>query len=81
MIWFILVLILILLALAVGYYIFNSVFLYNDQMKGDKDSAIDPSSIDSETDMMRPTAARYYAFRAPYIDEFEKLELKESPFL
>jgi len=78
MIWFLIALIVILLlALAVGYYIFNSVFLYNDQMKGDKESAIDPSSIDSDTDMMRPTAARYYAFRAPYIDEFEKLDLKE----
>ncbi|MBQ2583346.1 MAG: hypothetical protein II577_05550, partial [Erysipelotrichaceae bacterium] len=78
MIWFIVILIVILLlAMAVGYYIFNSVFLYNDQMKGDKESAIDPSSIDSETDLMRPTAARYYAFRAPYIDEFEKLDLKE----
>lgn len=71
------VLLIILASLGIGYFIFNSVFLYNDQMKGDKESAIDPSSIDSETDMMRPTAARYYAFRAPYIDEFEKLDLKE----
>ena len=68
---------LVILSLVGGYYVFNSVFLYNDQKKGDKESAIDPSSIDSESDLMRPTAGRYYAFRAAYIDEFEKLDLKE----
>ena len=73
----IILLLAVLLSMVAGYYIFNSVFLYNDQQKGDKESALDPSSIDSETDLMRPTAARYYAFRAPYIDEFEKLDLRE----
>ena len=78
MIWILIILLIVLLlSMAAGYYIFNSVFLYNDQMKGDKESAIDPSSIDSESDLMRPTAARYYAYRAPYIDAFEELELKE----
>jgi len=73
----IVLLVVVLLALAAGYYVFNSVFLYNDQVKGDKESAIDPSTIDTQSDLMRPTAGRYYAFRAPYIDEFDKLELKE----
>ncbi|MBR4469778.1 MAG: alpha/beta hydrolase [Erysipelotrichaceae bacterium] len=73
----VLFLLLVIASLAAGYYIFNSVFLYNDQNKGDKDSALDPSSIDSETDLMRPTAGRYYAFRAPYIDAFNELDLKE----
>ena len=68
---------LLLLCLAAGYHIFNSVFLYNDQHKGDTESALDPSSIDSESDLMRPTAGKYYAFRAPYIEAFEKLDLKE----
>ena len=73
-----LILLLLLFAsLGAGYYIFNSVFLYNDQQKGDKESALDPASIDSESDLMRPTAGRYYAFRAPYIDEFDQLDLKE----
>ncbi|MBO4918543.1 MAG: hypothetical protein J5365_00145, partial [Erysipelotrichaceae bacterium] len=78
MIWILIILLIVLLlSMAAGYYIFNSVFLYNDQKKGDKESAIDPSSIDSESDLMRPTAARYYAYRSPYIDAFEELELKE----
>jgi fermentation-respiration switch protein FrsA (DUF1100 family) len=78
MLWlFIVLFIILLLCMAAGFYIFNSVFLYNDQQKGDKDSALDPSTIDSDTDLMRPTAGRYYAFRAPYIDAFDKLDLKE----
>ena len=77
MIWLILIIVFIVLSVAAGFFIFNSVFLYNDQMKGDKESALDPSSIDSDTDLMRPTAARYYEFRGPYIDEFDKLDLKE----
>ena len=78
MFWVLLVLIiLLLLALAAGFFIFNSVFLYNDQNKGDTTSALDPDSIDSPTDLMRPTAARYYAYRAPMIEKFDKLPLKE----
>ena len=69
--------VIVLVALAIGFYIFNSVFLYNDQQKGDKESALDKEAIDTESDLMRPTAGRYYAFRAPYIDEFDKLDLKE----
>ena len=37
MIWVLIVVaVIVLLSMAVGYYIFNSVFLYNDQKKGDK---------------------------------------------
>lgn len=78
MFWVLLILIiLLLLALAAGFVIFNSVFLYNDQNKGDDSSALDPSTIDSDSDLMRPTAGKYYAFRAPYIRKFNELPLKE----
>ena len=78
MFWLLLILIaVIFLLMAAGFYIFNSVFLYNDQNKKDKDSALDPASIDSETDLMRPSAGRYYAFRAPFIDEMNALPFKE----
>ena len=44
MFWVLLVLVvLLLLGLAAGFYIFNSVFLYNDQNKGDTTSALDPA--------------------------------------
>ena len=82
MFWVLLIiLIILLLAMAAGFFIFNSVFLYNDQNKGDYDSALDPDSIDAETDLMRPTAARYYAFRRPMIEKMDKLKFKELSIL
>lgn len=67
------VLLLIILSLAAGFYIFNSVF---DNSKQGATKA-DPDSIDSETDLMRPTARVYYAYRDPLIEEFDKLQFKE----
>ena len=82
MFWVLLIiLIILLLAMAAGFFICNSVFLYNDQNKGDYDSALDPDSIDAETDLMRPTAARYYAFRRPMIEKMDKLKFKELSIL
>ncbi len=74
MIWIILIIILfIVLSLAGGYYVFNSVFLYKDKSKSDPD----PDFIDSEKDLMRPTSRRYIEERKPYMEEMEKLQFKE----
>ena len=78
MIWVLIgIIIILILLLAGGFYVFNSVFLYNDQQKGDKESALDPANIDSESDLMRPTAREYYKFREPYIEKFNKIFFKE----
>ncbi|MBR0420632.1 MAG: alpha/beta hydrolase [Erysipelotrichaceae bacterium] len=74
MFWIILIIILfIVLSLAGGYYVFNSVFLYKDKSKTDPD----PDFIDSEKDLMRPTSKRYIEERKPYMKEMEKLQFKE----
>ena len=64
----------IAILLYAGYYVFNSVFLYKDK---NRSTEIDPSFIDSDKDMMRPTAAKYYAFREPYIEKMKELKFKE----
>ena len=74
MLWIILIIVLLFgLALFVGYYIFNSVFLYKDKHKSDPD----PNFLDSEKDLMRPTAKKYFAYREPYIRKMEKMQFKE----
>jgi len=74
MLWIILIIVLLFgLALFVGYYIFNSVFLYKDKHKSDPD----PNFLDSEKDLMRPTAKKYFAYREPYIRRMEKMQFKE----
>ena len=78
MFWVLLIiLIILLLAMAAGFFIFNSVFLYNDQNKGDYDSALDPDSIDFETDLMRPTSKRLVEYQEPLIEKFRQLNLEE----
>ncbi len=66
-------LVLVLGVLAAGYYMFASVFDNRFQAKENND----PDFIDSEGDMMRPTAKRLYAYRDRCHEEFSKLPLKE----
>ena len=70
----IIIVVILLLCLAVGYYVFNSVFLYGN--KAHK-SEPDPDYIDSEKDLMRPTAKRLYAYQAPLIKAFNELSFEE----
>ena len=54
-----------------GYYIFASVFINKEQ------APLDPAFIDSEGDMMRPTARRLYAYIAPLKEKMKELPLKK----
>ena len=66
----VLILVLIIL-LALSYYMFASVF----DMKIYKHQEPKDDFIDSEKDLMRPTAHKQYAFLAPYMEK-----LKEIPY-
>ena len=58
--------IIVALMFAVGYFMFASVFdMKNFHYEDPKDD-----EIDNERDLMRPTARRYYEFRKPYRDVF-----------
>ena len=74
MIFKIILVILIAALLYVGYMIFASVFIYSDKGKAYEP---DPEFIDSDKDMMRPTAKRYYDFRRPRMEAFKKLPFEE----
>ncbi len=68
---FLIIIIIVVLALfGAGYFIFASVFINNK-----KQEPVDPAFIDSDKDMMRPTAARLYA----YIDSLKE-KMKQLPF-
>ena len=67
-------LVLLFLSMAIGYVVFNSVFLYRKKGEGNKP---DPEYIDSPKDLMRPTAKRLYEYQAPLIKEFNELEFEE----
>jgi pimeloyl-ACP methyl ester carboxylesterase len=54
-----------------GYYIFASVFINKNEQ-----APLDPAFIDSDSDMMRPTAKRLYAYLEPLKEEMKKLPLK-----
>ena len=74
MVIFLIILFVIIAALfAVGYYVFTTVF--DMQFKGKENN--DPNFIDSEADMMRPTARRLYAYREKCHKEFSKLPFRE----
>ena len=68
----VLIVVFLILALlwSAGYYIFASVFINKKQ------APMDPALIDSESDMMRPTAKRLYAYIEPLKEEMKKLPLK-----
>ena len=68
------VFVILCLLLYAGYYVFNSVFLYKDK---NKQNDVDPDFIDSDKDMMRPTAKRLYEYHKPLIEEMNKMEFKE----
>lgn len=62
---------LLLIALAMaGYYIFTSVFINKEQ------EPMDPALIDSESDMMRPTARKLYAYIEPLKEKMKQLPFK-----
>lgn len=69
----IVVVLLIISGVVIGYFIFNSVFDYSNKEKGE----VNLDFIDSENDLMRPTARAYYEFRKPFIEKFNKLEFEE----
>ena len=74
MLFFLIVLAMLIAALfAVGYYVFTTVF----DMKFKAKENNDPDFIDSEADLMRPTARRLYAYRAACHDEFSALPFRE----
>ena len=69
----IVLLVLVVVVLAAGYYVFTTVF--DNQFKGKENN--DPNFIDSDGDMMRPTAGKLYAYREQCHEEFSCLPLKE----
>lgn len=74
MLWLLIVLLVIaVLLLAVGYYVFTTVF--DNQFKAKENN--DPAFLDSDGDMMRPTARKLYAYREPLTEAYLKMPLKE----
>lgn len=66
-------LLLLIMSLAAGYFMFMTVFDTSRKGGGEPD----PDFIDSEGDAMRPTARKLYDFVGPLKEEFKKLPLKE----
>ena len=54
-----------------GYFVFASVFVRRPK------EPVNEDQIDSDTDMMRPTAKRLYAYMAPLKEEMAKLPFKK----
>ena len=69
----VILLIIILVLLAASYYMFASVF----DMKIYKHTEPSPDYIDSEKDLMRPTAHKLYAFQAPYMEKFKDIPYED----
>ena len=71
----VLIILLILLAALfyIGYYVFRTVF--DNQFKAKENN--DPDFLDSEDDMMRPTARKLYAYRETCQDAFKRQPFKE----
>lgn len=69
---FIILIVLLLICLAGGYYMFYSVF---DGRIVSKEP--DPSFYDSDGDSMRPTSRRLIAYQKPLIEKFSKLPFEE----
>lgn len=70
----IILLLIVILCVVAGYYIFNSVFAYRDK---NTDEGREEDFVDSEKDLMRPTAKRLYAYQAPLIKQFNELDFEE----
>ena len=58
---------------AIGLYVFRSVF--DNQLKATENN--DPNFLDSDADMMRPTARKLYAYREPLSEAFLELPFNE----
>ena len=72
-IFLILFAVLVIALFAIGFYVFTTVF----DMKYKAKENNDPNFLDSEADMMRPTARRLYANRSALHEEFTNLPFKE----
>lgn len=72
-IFLIILIVLVLVLFYIGYYVFTTVF--DNQFKAKENN--DPNFIDSEGDMMRPTARKLYAYREAMHEEFSALPLRE----
>ena len=66
-------LIIIIVCLVVGYYVFNSVFDYRKKEEVDPD----PSFFDTEKDLMRPTSKQLYEYQRPLIKKFWENDFEE----
>ena len=74
MIYFLLILLVLIIGLfAAGYYVFASTF----DMKFNAKPNDDPNFIDSDADLMRPTARMLYANREACHEEFSQLPFRE----
>ena len=71
----VLIILVVLLAglLYAGYYIFTTVF--DNQFKAKENN--DPDFLDSDSDLMRPTARRLYAYRETCSETFRSQNFKE----
>ena len=69
----IVLLVIIVLSMVIGYFVFNSVFEYKNKVAVEPD----PAFVDSDKDMMRPTAKQLYAYQKPLIEQFNQLDLEE----
>ena len=70
---FIVFLVLVVVILAAGYYMFVSVF--DNQFKGKENN--DPNFFDSDADLMRPTSRKLIAYQQQCHEEFSRLPFKE----
>ena len=72
---FLLIVLLVILAglFYAGYYVFTTVF--DNQYKAKENN--DPNFLDSDADLMRPTARRLYAYRESCSDAFRSQPFKE----
>ena len=68
-----LIVLFIIVAIVIGYFIFNSVFDYSK--KGESETDYD--FLDSDKDLMRPTSRALTEFQKPLIEQFNKLEFEE----
>lgn len=66
-------LVLLVILLVIGYFVFNSVFEYKSKVS----KKPDPSTLDTETDLMRPTSKRLVEYQEPLIEKFRQLDLEE----
>lgn len=67
----IILVVIIVVLLAAGYFVFASTFVNKPN-----NEPADPNFVDSDADMMRPTAKRLYAYVEPLKEEMKKIPFK-----